>query len=46
MIEPTHPDLSIRRQCALVGLHRSHFYYEPATETPLSITLLITHRVL
>jgi len=40
MIEPTHADLSVRRQCALVGLHRSHFYYEAATETPLNLELM------
>ena len=40
MIEPTHPDLSIRRQCELLGLHRSNFYYEPAPETPLNLELM------
>ena len=34
MIETEHPKLSIRRQCDLVGLHRSNYYYEPAPETP------------
>jgi putative transposase len=28
MVEPEHPDLSIKRQCALVSLSRSS-YYEP-----------------
>lgn len=28
-IEPNHPQLSIRRQCALLGLNRSTLYYEP-----------------
>ena len=40
MIEPTHSDLSVRRQCELVGLHRSNFYYEAATETPLNLELM------
>ena len=40
LIEPTHPDLSIRRQCALVGLHRSSFYHPPARETPLNLELM------
>jgi putative transposase len=30
MIEPDHPVLSISRQCGLVGLSRSVFYYQPA----------------
>ncbi len=40
MIESTHPDLSVRRQCELVGLHRSHYYSPPATETPLNLELM------
>lgn len=30
LVEPTHPDLSIERQCNLVGLARSSYYYQPA----------------
>ena len=30
LIDPTHPQLSIHRQCALVGLSRSSYYYQPA----------------
>lgn len=40
MIEPTHTTLSIRRQCELLGLHRGTFYYTPAGETPLNLTLM------
>jgi putative transposase len=40
MIEPTHPDLSIRRQCELIGLNRSTFYYQLATESPLNLQLM------
>jgi len=40
MIESTHPDVSVRRQCELVGLNRASFYYEPATETPLNLELM------
>jgi putative transposase len=40
MIEAGHPDLSIRRQCELIGLNRSTFYYEPATESPLNLLLM------
>ena len=31
MIEPNHSDLSISRQCELLGLPRSTYYYQPAT---------------
>lgn len=40
MIEPGHPELSIRRQCELVGLNRASYYYAPATETPLNLKLM------
>jgi putative transposase len=33
LVEPEHPELSVRRQCQLLGLNRSSVYYEPATET-------------
>lgn len=35
-----HPHLSIRRQCELMGLNRSSYYYQPATESPLNLTLM------
>jgi putative transposase len=40
MVEIAHPHLSIRRQCALLGLNRSSYYYQPATESPLNLTLM------
>ncbi len=40
MIESSHPQLSIRRQCELLGLNRSSFYYEPATETIENLRLM------
>lgn len=40
LIEPDHPELSIRRQCELVGLSRASYYYAPATETPLNLKLM------
>jgi len=40
LIEPDHPALSIRRQCALVGLNHAAYYYEPAPEDPLNLELM------
>jgi putative transposase len=40
MVNPQHPELSIRRQCQLLGLNRSTYYYAPAQETPLNLELM------
>src|SRR3954469_16424648 len=40
LVEPDHPELSVRRQCELLGLARSTFYYEPAGETPENLRLM------
>lgn len=32
-IEPAHPTLSSRRQCELIGLNRSPWYYQPVPES-------------
>jgi len=40
LIEVGHPQLSICRQCELLGLARSSFYYEPATETEENLHLM------
>jgi putative transposase len=40
MIEPEHPQLSIARQCELVSISRSGFYYRPAGETPLNLEVM------
>ena len=40
MIEPAHERLSIVRQCELVAISRSGFYYQPAGETPLNLALM------
>jgi len=40
LIEPRHPELSVRRQCALLGLNRSSLYYEAVTETPENLRLM------
>lgn len=40
MIDPQHARLSIQRQCRLVSISRSAFYYQPAGETPLILELM------
>lgn len=40
MIEPHHLQLSIRRQCEVVGLHRSTLYYQPAGESAFNLHLM------
>jgi len=40
MIEADHEELSVSRQCELVGLSRSSFYYEPRGETPENLELM------
>lgn len=40
MIEATNNKVSIRRQCELLGLHRSGYYYQPATEAPLNLEIM------
>ena len=40
MIEPFHNQISIRRQCELIGLNRSSFYYQPAGESKLNLHLM------
>ncbi len=40
MIEPAHPKLSIVRQCDLVNISRSSFYFEAKGESPLNLTLM------
>lgn len=34
------PQLSVRQQCALLGIPRSTFYYEPVPETPLNMEIM------
>ena len=41
MIDPEHVRLSIVRQCALVGISRSSWYYRPAGVTVAEILHLI-----
>lgn len=40
MIEPEHAKLSIARQCELVGISRSSWYYRPCGESELNLRLM------
>src|SRR5262249_5736363 len=40
LIEPTHPQLSIARQCDLVGLPRSTYYYHTQGERAENLALM------
>jgi putative transposase len=40
MIEPGHPDLSIGKQCALLSISRSSFYYVPKGESEMNLALM------
>jgi putative transposase len=40
MIDTDHSTLSIRRQCELIGLNRSTFYWEPVGESPFNLQLM------
>jgi putative transposase len=40
MVDPFHNALSISRQCDLLGIPRSCYYYEPAVETEYNLMLM------
>jgi hypothetical protein len=40
LVEVNHPELSVRRQCELLGLARSTFYDEPTGATPEDLHLM------
>ena len=40
LLDPDHPDLSLRQQCALLGLNRASYYYTPVPEDPLNLELM------
>jgi len=40
MIEAGHPGLSIGKQCALLSISRSSFYYTPKGKTALHLALM------
>jgi putative transposase len=42
-VEPDHPHLSVARQCALLGLSRSSYYYRPVEVSAEELALL--HRL-
>ena len=39
-VDPGDPDLSVRRQCELLGLHRSNLYYEAVPESAENLALM------
>jgi len=39
-VEPSNLDISIQRQCRLLGLSRSSYYYRPKGETALNLELM------
>ena len=40
MVEPANPELSIGKQCKLLSISRSSFYYRPKGETALNLMLM------
>lgn len=40
LIEPEHPQLSLARQCQLLGLSRGSFYYQPRGESDENLQLM------
>ena len=40
LVEPHHPDLSIVRQCALMGISRSGLYHRPVGEMAENLALM------
>jgi hypothetical protein len=40
MVEPANPDLSIGKQCKLLSISRSSFYYTPKGETAMNLMLM------
>jgi len=39
-VELAHPDLSIRRQCDLLGVSRASLYYQPGGESEENLLLM------
>jgi putative transposase len=40
LIEPRHPQVTVQRQCDLLGLPRSTHYYQPATESDENLEVM------
>ena len=40
MVESAHKQLSIKKQCQLLSISRSSWYYEPTGESPLNLKLM------
>ena len=40
MIEPGHPALPVGKQCALLSISRSSFYYTPKGESAMNLALM------
>jgi len=40
IIDPAHAQISIRRQCELIGLNRATYYLKPAGESPYNLMLM------
>lgn len=40
LIEPTHESLSIQRQCEILGISRSGYYYQPRPESAQNLELM------
>jgi putative transposase len=39
-VELAHPDLSVRRQCELLGVNRAGLYYQPRGESEENLRLM------
>ena len=40
MLDKDNPNISITRQCELLGIHKNGFYYKPTLETEFNLTLM------
>jgi putative transposase len=40
LVEKDHPQLSMSRQCAVLGISRGSLYYEPKSESELNLQLM------
>lgn len=40
LVEPGHPEISLRRQCELLGVSRASLYYQPAGESEENLRLM------